>query len=456
MKGASEIEKNLFEIEKMDVDPYTGGLFTYVYETGNKDLRDIQHKALNLFYDRNALDFTTFRSAAFFEKEIVSFAKALSHAKENVLGTLTYGGTESILLAVKSARDFFRKNKGADIVPELVIPSSAHPSWAKAAEYFDLKLKIIPIDHETKKVDIESLKNSINERTAMVVGSAPNFPFGSIDPIHDMGEITKEKSVLLHVDACVGGFILPFFEQLGKKVPTYDFREEAVTSISMDVHKYGYALKGSSVLLFQNPEMKNYSNYINISWPSYIFVNTSILSSRSVGPMASAWAVISYLGMDGYLNLTKKVLSARDFIYREMNKLGFRTTSPIESSILSLYNNDIDLFNFVVQMHKRSWYIEIQKSIPELVPYNLHMTLTPIHDDVSKSFIKDVKETLKLPADAEFNALMNDISSGNLDNISRMVKEGTLNTVMLIKLLELIPEDFAKEAANQLVNEMFR
>ena len=290
----------------------------------------------------------------------------------------------------------------------------------------------------------------------MVVGSAPNFPFGSIDPIHDMGEITKEKSVLLHVDACVGGFILPFFEQLGKKVPTYDFREEAVTSISMDVHKYGYALKGSSVLLFQNPEMKNYSNYINISWPSYIFVNTSILSSRSVGPMASAWAVISYLGMDGYLNLTKKVLSARDFIYREMNKLGFRTTSPIESSILSLYNNDIDLFNFVVQMHKRSWYIEIQKSIPELVPYNLHMTLTPIHDDVSKSFIKDVKETLKLPADAEFNALMNDISSGNLDNISRMVKEGTLNTVMLIKLLELIPEDFAKEAANQLVNEMFR
>lgn len=456
MVGTQDLLASLSQIEKMDVDPYSGNLFTYVYETGDKKLRKIQHKALDMFYDRNALDFTTFKSAAYFEREIVRFAKSISHADESVLGTLTYGGTESILLAVKSARDLFRKRRGKDVVPEIVIPSSGHPSWEKGAEYFDLKLKIIPIERESKKVDLEKLKAAINEKTALVVGSAPNFPYGTVDPIREMGQVTRDRGTLLHVDACVGGFILPFLEKLGEKVPVYDFREDGVTSLSMDTHKYGYSLKGSSVLLFRDQEMKKYSNYINISWPSYIFVNTSILSSRSVGPMASAWTAINYLGMDGYLSLTKKVQSARNYLFKELSKLGFKSTAPLESSILSLSNETVDLFSFVYEMQKRSWHLEVQKAIKDLVPYNIHMTLSPVHEKISRTFIKAAREAVNSPQDPDFSKLMEGISAGDLTVLMSMVKDGNINPVVLLKLLEQIPEESAREMANEIVNEVFR
>ena len=456
MTDVGALMASLSQIEKMDVDPYSGGLFTYVYETGDKKFREIQHKALNMFYDKNALDFTTFKSAAFFEREIVRFAKSISHADDEVLGTLTYGGTESILLAVKSARDFFKMTRGTNGIPEIVLPTSGHPSWEKGAEYFGLKVKLVPVDRDEKKIDLEALKAAITDKTALIVGSAPNFPYGSIDPVAQMGQIAKDKGIPLHVDACVGGFILPFFEKLGEKVPTYDFRVEGVTSISLDTHKYGYSLKGSSVLLFRNPEMKKYSNYINISWPSYIYVNTSILSSRSVGPMASAWTAINYLGVDGYLSLTRKVISARNYMFKELNKLGFKTTAPLESSILSLYNDDIDLFGFVYGMQKKSWYLEVQKAIKDVVPYNIHMTLNPIHDKLSKAFIKDAKDVAKSPVSSEFKKLMEDLSKGDMTGLMKSVKEGSINPVLLIKVLEQIPEDSAKEMANVIVNEVFR
>jgi sphinganine-1-phosphate aldolase len=456
MKSLKSLEENLQEIDRLDVDSYSGKLFTYVYETGDTNLREIAHRALNMFYDKNALDFTVFKSAVYFEREIVNFAKHLSHADENVLGTLTYGGTESVLLAVKSARDYFRKLKGKDVIPELILPISAHPSWEKAAEYFDLKVQKIPLDKVNKKADLESLKEVISNKSAIIVGSAPNFPYGSIDPIREMSEITEEKGILFHVDACVGGFILPFFEELGEKVPIYDYRVNGVTSISMDVHKYGYAPKGSSVLLFKNSDLKKYSEYINISWPSYIFVNTAILSSRSVGPMASGWAVINYLGNEGYIRLAKKVLSARKFIYEEMHKLGFKPTAPIESSILSLFNENIDLFNFVINMQKRSWNIPVQRGIPGLVANNIHMTLTPIHDIISKNFVADAKEVINQPVEREPAELMEDITKGNIENLSKMLREGTIDTVLIEKLLELIPADTAIEIAHNLVNEMFK
>ncbi|MEM3448860.1 MAG: aspartate aminotransferase family protein [Nitrososphaerota archaeon] len=456
MRTVQELQTSLSQIDKMDVNPYAGHLFTYVYETGDKKLRRLQHEALNMFYDRNALDFTTFKSAAFFEKEIVKFAKSISHANEGVLGTLTSGGTESILLAVKSARDLFRKMRGMDEVPEIVVPLSGHPSWAKGAEYFDLKLKFVAIDPKTKKVDIEALKSAINDKTALVVASAPNFPYGSIDQIQSIGQITKDKGVLLHVDACVGGFILPFFEKLGETVPVYDFREDGVTSISMDTHKYGYSLKGSSVLLFRNPEMKKYSNYINVSWPGYIFVNTSILSSRSVGPMASAWTAINYLGQDGYLALTQKVISARNYIFKKLSKLGFKSTAPLESSILSLYNDEIDLFGFVFGMQKRSWHLEVQKAIPGVVPYNIHMTLSPVHEKLSRQFITAAYETINSPPESEYKNLMENILSGDLNVLIKMVKDGNINPVLILKLLEHIPAGSAREIANEIVNEMFR
>lgn len=456
MVGRPQLLQTLHEIEKMDVDPYAGNLFTYVYETGDTDLREIEHEALNLFYDRNALDFTTFKSAAFFEKGVVKFAKSLANAGDSVLGTLTYGGTESILLAVKSARDSFRKRNGNAAVPELVIPESAHPSWAKAAEYFDLVLKVTKIDPGTKKADLDAFNDAVSEKTALAVASAPNFPYGTIDDVHGMGDITMQRNAPLHVDACVGGFIMPFLEELGEKFPRYDFREEAVTSISMDTHKYGYALKGSSVLLMRSPEMKKFANYVNISWPSYIFVNTSILSSRSVGPMASAWTAINYLGREGYLDLAKKILGARKLILNGMRELGFRPTAPVESTLLSLYNDAVDLFDFVYKMQKKSWHVDLQKAVPDLVPYNLHFTLSPIHEKVAGRFLTDARNALEMPEDPSFKFALESILKGDVGSLSRIAKEGEINVALMTKLLEIIPEDSAKEIASQIVIEMFR
>lgn len=211
-------------------------------------------KALVKFYNKNMLDFTVYKSAIYFEREVVKFVKELLHG-DDAVGTFTYGGTESIILAVLAARNKFWKKEGRSTIPELVVPYTIHPLFFKAAHYLGLEVKIVDID-KNLKVDVESLKNAITNKTALVALSAPNWPYGTIDPVKDVAEITREKGIPLHVDACVGGFILPFFEELGEKIEPFDFRIEGVTSISADVHKYGYSPKGASVVLFKTEELK--------------------------------------------------------------------------------------------------------------------------------------------------------------------------------------------------------
>jgi glutamate/tyrosine decarboxylase-like PLP-dependent enzyme len=183
-----------------------------------------------------------------------------------------------------------------------------------------------------------------------------------VDPVKEISEIAKEKEIPLHVDACLGGFILPFFEKIGEKVEPFDFRLDGVTSISMDVHKYGYSPKGASVVLFRDRELKKESMFVNTSNPGYVFINSAVLSSRSVGPLASAFAVIKYLGEEGYMKLSKDVLDARNALLKGMKKLGFESVAPVESSILSLFNENLDLISFVSAMREYGWYFHLQRN----------------------------------------------------------------------------------------------
>jgi len=280
----SEFLRELEKIEREDLNPYTGRLFAYVYETGDDELKKVAKEALLRFYDKNILDFTVFKSAIHFEREVVAFCKKLVNAEEKSTGTFTFGGTESIFLAVKSARDYY-KSKGKEGVPELIAPITIHPSFYKACHYLGLKVRKVRITEE-KKADVDALNEAINDKTSLIALSAPNWPYGTIDPIKEVAEIAQDGKILLHVDACLGGFILPFFEKIGENLTQFDFRVDGVTSISMDVHKYGYAPKGASVVLFRNSELKKHSMYVDVSSPGYIFVNAAVLSSRSVGPLS--------------------------------------------------------------------------------------------------------------------------------------------------------------------------
>lgn len=444
------IEKILEDAEREDIDPHSGRLFAYIYETGNEELRKLALKALKRFYNKNILDFTVFKSAIFFEKEVVGFCKKLLNAEEGAQGTFTYGGTESIMLAVLSARNHYLKSKGNG-VPEMVVPFTIHPSFLKSAHYFGLKVKMVDVD-ENLKADVEALKSAVSEKTALIALSAPNWPFGTIDNVREIAEYAFDKGIPLHVDACLGGFILPFFEKMGEKVPEFDFRVEGVTSISIDVHKYGYSPKGASVVLFRNAELKKHSMFVNTSNPGYVFVNPAVLSSRSVGPLASAFAVISYLREEGYLELAQKVLNARNRIYEGMKKLGFESTGPIESQVLSLYNKNADLFGFMQGMRKRGWHFHLQKGVERYeIPPNIHLTISPVHEDVADEFLRDAEQSLKEKSDISIDELLKKLAEGRLSELLKEFEEGRLDSSVAPFLLEKLDESFADEIVKELV-----
>lgn len=446
----------LAEIEKQDLNPHTGRLFAYVYETGDEELKRIARDALLRFYDKNILDFTVFKSAIYFERELVSFCKRLMNAGEGVVGSYTYGGTESIILAVKAARDYFRKKHGSSEVPELVVPVTIHPSFYKAAHYLGLRVRRIGID-ENRKADVEELKEAVGEKTALIALSAPNWPYGTVDPVSDVAEIASDSGTQLHVDACLGGFALPFFERVGESVPEFDFRIEGVTSISMDAHKYGYSPKGASVVLFRSEELKKHSMYVDVTSPGYIFVNTAVLSTRSVGPLAAAWAVVNYLGEDGYAGLARKILSARRKMQKGLERMGFEPIAPVESMVLAMGSSEVDLLGFVTAMRERGWHFHLQKGLAEYgVPPNIHMTLSPIHDHVADDFLNDAEKCVGARSEISLEGMMELAQRGDLSSILRDFEEGRIDSSIVPMLLESIPAEVAEEIVKQIVVGWYR
>jgi len=458
-KQGLDIEKTLEIVDAaadLDIDPHSGKLFAYVYETGDKGLRKVTQESLLRFSEKNMLDFTVFRSAMMFEREIVKFGKELMHGDDNVVGTVTSGGTESIFLAVKAARDHHRKVLGKTTVPEIVVPVTIHPAFYKAADYMGLDVKRFPID-ERRKADLASLNEAITDRTALIALSAPNWPFGTIDPIKEAGEIAKGKGVLLHVDACLGGFILPFFERIGEKVPLFDFRVDGVTSISLDVHKYGYAPKGSSIVLFANSELKKNSMYVDLSSPGYVFVNQAVLSSRSMGPLAAAYAAIRYLGKEGYEKMSRKVLVARNKIFHGLRETGFDSVAPIESSVLSLYSNKLDILNFAINMGRKGWCISLQRGLKEFgIPINIHLTISPIHEKIAENFIKDAKEAASITSGFNMKNIFESIQKGEIDKVMEDINTGKLDSIVVPLLLEALPQGVATDLVKEVVIQWFK
>lgn len=463
-----EILQILKEYSMDDADPLSGRLFTIAFETGLDELKNVAYDAFKLFMDKNMLDFTEFPSAIRIEKDIIDIAVSLMNGDEEVVGTYTFGGTESVFLAVKAARDKFILDKGFITIPEIVMPVTAHPCYDKAAEYMGLKVKRVKVDTETYKADVDSINEALTENTALIVGSAPNWPFGIIDPIKELAEVASEKNIWLHVDACVGGFILPFMKKLGEDIPDFDFRIEGVTSISLDPHKYAYSSIGASIVLFRKEFYKMFSQYVNLKWPGYPIVNPAVLSSRSEGPLAATWAILQFLGEKGYLELAKNIITTRNRISSKLREIGYKIIGD-PTVIIAFTSDNINLFRLSDQMMKKGWYFLVQRGVSEMgIPPSIHLTITPIHEKIVDEMLKDLEECtselLKIPpSDVEglvesLGLIMSLVTPGEMDipTLSKILKEAEKYLKMYgPKLLEAFNLDKGLPKEMALINQVF-
>ena len=292
-----------------DVRWADGRAFGMVFD-GGPGVHEVARQAAELYLHENALNTAAFPSLRSIQSEVVGWTAGLLNAPETAAGFLTSGGTESILCGVKAARERGRAERGID-QPEMVLAESAHAAFHKGAHLFGIDVHKVPV-RDDWTADVDAMADRINDNTVLVVGSAPQYPQGVVDDIPSIAALAAEAGANCHVDACMGGFVLPFAERLGRDVPPWDFRVEGVSSISADIHKLGYAPKGVSVILHRTKELRRHQTFLFDDWLGGFYATPNLQGSRSGLPMAAAWAVMQHLGVDGYTGLTRTVLDNAD------------------------------------------------------------------------------------------------------------------------------------------------
>lgn len=388
---ASDVLKQMESFKGHDVDWKEGRAFSLVYHV-NEEHHEFVKKAHNLFFSENALNPMAFKSLRRFEHETVRMCADLFHGDENTVGLVTSGGTESLLMAIKTYRDRARKIKPWILHPEIIVPESAHSAIDKGGSYFDVKIRHAPVGSDFR-VDVKAVKKLINRNTILIIGSAPQYPQGVVDPISQLGELAESYAIPFHVDACIGGFILPFMEKLGQPVPVFDFRVPGVTSISADIHKYGYSAKGASALLYRDMSYMKHQFFIYTEWKGGgIYASPSFPGTRPGGPIAAAWATLKKLGEEGYLELTKKIITTRDTFLKEIASIPeLKILAHPDSSLLCFGSSDpaVSIYAVADQLQERGWYVDRQQT-----PESIHLTLSPVHAEHIEEYIKDLKESV--------------------------------------------------------------
>jgi len=377
-------------IRKDDINWREGKVWSLVYHASDEHTETIK-KAYTMFFSKNALSPIAFPSLKKFETEVISMAVDLFNGDKRCCGSLTSGGTESILMAIKTYRDW-AEEKFPDInKPEMILPSSAHPAFDKGADYFKVKTVRVPVDSETHRADVKAMEKALTDNTIMMVGSACDFPRGIVDPISELAAIAKNHNIGMHVDACLGGFMLPFAKKLGYKIPEFDFSVPGVTSISADVHKYGYGAKGASTILYRRERVWKHQFSVYTEWSGGIYISPSLRGTRPGGAIAAAWAALRHLGMSGYLKLAKIVMDASKKLMKGINQINelYIIGKPV-MSVFSFTSDKLDIYQLGDLMDKKGWHLDrIQ------FPNALHMMVNPHHAEIVDTFLKDLQETVK-------------------------------------------------------------
>jgi sphinganine-1-phosphate aldolase len=385
-----EIEREMAAFAREDVDWRRGRHAFHVWYGGD-DVFEIQKRAYTMFMQENGGGAgKTFMSLKTMEDGVINFAADLLRGPE-ALGHITSGGSESIFVAMKAARDWARAERPSSAAPEIVIPFSAHPTFNRAAEYLGYKVKRIPVGPDFR-ADVAAMEAAITPDTYALVGSAVCFPYGVIDPIAELGRLAERHGLWLHVDACVSGYSAPFCRELGYPVPDFDFAVPGVTSLSADLHKYGFCAKGTSTVLYRSPRFQKYQPFRFEDWPNGLFTNPNVASSRPGGSISGAWAVINFLGRSGYRRLNDRLMRTRQRYMDGINAIeGLAINGEPHSLIISYRCTDraLDADAVADGMLKRGWFLGRQK-----VPPGLMMALSLPHEAACDDFLADLSKVV--------------------------------------------------------------
>jgi glutamate/tyrosine decarboxylase-like PLP-dependent enzyme len=387
---ADQVLAQLDALKEHDVRWRDGRAFTLAYYAG-PEVSAVADEAHRRFSTDNALNTDAFPSLRTIQAEVVAIVGDWLQAGPDGAGFMTSGGTESILMAVKAARERGRAERGISR-PNVVLPTSAHAAFEKGCYYFGLESRRVAV-RDDWRADADAMADAIDDDTVLVVGSAPQYPQGVVDPIADIAALAAERDINCHVDACMGGVTLTYLARLGYDITPWNFTVPGVTSISVDLHKFGYTAKGASVIMHRSKRLRAYQTFVTDNWLGGMYGSSGVLGTKGGGPMAAAWAVMHHLGDEGYLRLAADARRATEQIVaavRSMPELVLRAEP--DAMLLSFGAADptaLDVFAVADALWRRGWYVDRQGPPP-----SLHLTVNAVHADKVESFLADLRASI--------------------------------------------------------------
>uniref|UniRef100_A0A8C7Y671 sphinganine-1-phosphate aldolase n=1 Tax=Oryzias sinensis TaxID=183150 RepID=A0A8C7Y671_9TELE len=383
-----QVMDKIKEYQTLNDVQWEKGLVSGAVYWGDETLTKLLVKVYGDFAWSNPLHPDIFPGVRKMEAEVVRMSCSLFNGGPDSCGTVTSGGTESILMACKAYRDMAYE-RGVKH-PEILAPVSVHAAFDKAANYFGMKLVHIPLDKSSMKVDVKAMKSAISRNTAMLVCSAPQFPHGVIDPVEEVAKLAVRYNLPLHVDACLGGFLIVFMAKAGYPLAPFDFKVKGVTSISADTHKYGYAPKGSSVVLYSEKKYRQYQYFVAPDWQGGIYASPSIAGSRPGGIIAACWATMMHMGENGYVDATRKIISTARRIRTGIRKIkGVFVFGDPEVSVVAIGSAHFDIFRLSNALTAKGWNLNTLQ-----FPSSIHICCTLLHTQpgVAERFVQDVRD----------------------------------------------------------------
>jgi sphinganine-1-phosphate aldolase len=467
-KSTEEIFEFLKIAKSHDQKWDDGRMYAYVYDPGD-DVMEIGKQAYLAYMVENGLDPTTFPSLLKLETDVVRAIVTLLRGDENVVGNVTTGGTESILLAMKTARDWARFHKPEIAEPEIIICQTAHHAFHKAAQYFGLKVVMTPFNPVSFRADVDAMRAAITTNTILLVGSAPAYSQGVVDPIPQIAALAKERGLLCHVDGCVGGIHLSFMRKLGYDVPPFDWTVPGVTSISTDLHKFGYCPKQASVVMYRSKELRRFQIFTSTRTTCYTLINPTILSTKTGGPLAGAWAVLNYLGEEGYKKIVRAVQEAAERMMAGVSAIPeLKVMVKPDMCLFAFTSDTLDMFQLTDAMLAKGFTVQSQFAKPG-APRNIHISVQYSAVKNVDAFLaalhQSVEEVKQLPPidvqgmKAQLNALLADNDPALFEKAAALVGiqgQGLPPGMALIStLLESMSDDVQSQFLIDYFNNLY-
>lgn len=470
-RSAMDVQRELETFRARDVAWREGKTFAYVFDAG-AEIEAVQKRAFAAYMSENGLDPTAFPSLLAMENAVIGMARVHLGGDEDVVGSFTSGGTESLILAIKAARDLARATRPELRDPQIVIPVSAHAAFHKAGHYLGVEVVTTPIDPVTLRADVAAMRAAIGPRTILLAASASQYAHGVVDPVEEIAALAREHDLPCHVDGCIGGFLLPYLRRLGEAVPAFGFEVPGVTSISMDLHKYAYCAKGASVVLYRNAKLRRHQIYACADWTGYALVNATVQSTKSGGPIAAAWAVLQHVGDDGYLRIAEALLSAKRGLEAAIaGTPGLRLLGRPEMPLLAFTSDELDPYAIADELSARGFWVQPQLAF-DGIPPSIHLSVTPSNVPHVAAFAKALGEAVAAvraegrtrPDAGDLAPLAAELSRPeNLSRIPDMLRmvgiggegEMPLRRAELNALLDLLPRPVRAQVLTEFASTIF-